>query len=164
MLNHTKEGEIMHDYQKKLIKNNIIFNGMIEQELLIIGKFLIEHTIEEGTCLIREGDHGDFICFVGDGEFEVTKKLDNGGSIQVAKLAAGHSLGEMSVVDGLIRSATVTATTDCIIFLLHKKEFDIILEQYTRIGTKILKNIAQLLSVNLRKTSTDYTRLMLPLV
>lgn len=65
--------------------------------------------------IFREGDEGNSMFIIQDGEMEVTKVIDN-RPVQLAILKDGAIFGEMSLVDGRLRSATITAkkTSHCI--------------------------------------------------
>jgi len=49
------------------------------------------------------------------------------------------------------------------LYILSKSAFDMILERHSKIGIKLLKGIARLLSYNLRKTSSRLTEYIAPL-
>lgn len=65
--------------------------------------------------ICREGDEGNSMFIIQDGEVEVTKVVDN-RPVRLATLKGGAIFGEMSLIDGRRRSATVSAisTTQCI--------------------------------------------------
>ena len=72
-------------------------------------------------------------------------------------------MGEMSVIDQLPRSATVKATTKSTLLKLSQEKLNYLLVEHSSVGVKILKGIARLLSMNLRKTSSRLADYMLPL-
>jgi CRP-like cAMP-binding protein len=81
----------------------------------------------------------------------------------LSTLAKGRSIGEMSLIDNITRSATIKARNHTKMVKLSRKGFDSILDSFPRIGNKILKGIARLLSLNLRKTSSRLADYMLPM-
>ena len=83
--------------------------------------------------------------------------------VVITKLIKGGSIGEMSVIDKNPRSATVKACNNVILVAFTAFGFDMVLEDYPDIGIKILKGIARLLSLNLRKTSSRLADYMLPI-
>ena len=104
------------------------------------------------------------MCFVVDGSLEVLKRSDTGQDILLSTLSKGRSLGEMAVIDELPRSATVKAHEKSILFTLSQENFNYILEKHPSIGVKIVKGIARLVSLNLRKTSTELVDCLLPII
>ena len=115
-----------------------------------------------GWTLFKEGDKGDYVCFVVEGAMDIIKKSSTRGAVVIASLPKGRSIGEMSIIDNFPRSATVRAQTDATYITLTQKGFDNILKGYPEIGIKILKGISRLLSLNLRKTSSRLADYMLP--
>jgi CRP/FNR family cyclic AMP-dependent transcriptional regulator len=71
----------------------------------------------------------------------------------------GGSFGEMALLENEVRSATVTALTDCRLLELQREDFLNFLRQNCVIGVKILLRLSQLLSRNLRKTNQDVVKL-----
>ena len=65
----------------------------------------------------------------------------------------------MSIIDNFPRSATIKAQTDSKLVTLSRKDFDIILDEYPRIGIKVLKGMTRLLSLYLRKASGQLTEI-----
>lgn len=118
--------------------------------------------IEAGGILFREGDRGDSVCFVLEGEVDIIKESAPGGEVVLASLPKGRSIGEMSFVDNFPRSATAKARTETSFLALTQKTFDQILKNHPEIGIKILIGISRHLSLKLRKTSSRLVDYLLP--
>ncbi len=131
-----------------------LFNQLDSNELTLIADHMNFFEIKKNEILFREGDKGDYVCFIVDGQLEVIKEAATGLGKVIATLPAGRTIGEMSIIDHTPRSATVRACTDTTLVALTGKGFDLILEHHPRIGIKILKGLARLLSMNMRKTSS----------
>jgi CRP-like cAMP-binding protein len=141
-----------------------LFDGLRGTELKTIAKHMSYFELEKNDILFREGDLGDYVCFILAGELQVLKKSsESGRKILIATLTKNRSIGEMSVIDDTNRSATVKASTRSKIIALTKRGFDLIIEKNPKIGIIILKQISRLMSMNLRKTSSQLTDLLLPL-
>ena len=130
-----------------------LFDGLEGIELNIVAKHMNIVKVKEKDVLFKEGDRGDFICFVLDGIVDVIKESAQGSHVVIATLRKGRSIGEMSVIDDSPRSATARARSTASLLTLTKRSFDTILSNQPKIGIKILKGLARLLSLNLRKTS-----------
>lgn len=130
-----------------------IFRSLVREELKEVAPYMFFLDFAENMTVFKEGDSGDYVCFVVEGLLEVTKKAKSGGVTVIAQLVPGHSIGEMSVIDEFPRSATVTAKEKTRLITLTRKNFETLVEQHPRIGNKMLKGIARSLSMNLRKTS-----------
>ena len=68
--------------------------------------------IARGQVLFSEGEPGDHLFVVATGRVKVMLGSDRGDRLTLAVLGPGDSLGEMSVLDGSPRSATVEALDD----------------------------------------------------
>lgn len=141
------------------------FETLTSQDILIIAEHINFLEIEEGVFVFREGEVGDCVYFVIQGELEVIKEaaVEGEKGVVISTLSKGRSIGEMSVIEKTPHSATVRARTGATVVTLSAAGFEIILEKYPRIGIKILKGLARLLSLNLRKTSSRLVEYMLPL-
>ena len=149
-----------------VLVNFSFFRGLDKDELKIISKKINMIKLEKGEILFKEGDKGDCVYFIVDGEVEVLKESISGKRIGVDRvlittLTRGRSIGEMSVIDKIPRSATVKASTKATLIALTLGDFDIICEDCPKIGLKIIKEISRLLSMNMRKTSSRLADYML---
>ena len=146
-----------------LILNIPILAKLRDKELRIIETYMNFIEVIPGEIVFNEGDRGDYVCFVVDGSLDVLIRSEAGESIVMATLSKGRSIGEMAVIDDLPRSATVKARTRSTLLTLSSDNFNYILAEHPSIGIKILKGIARLLSMNLRKTSSRLADYILPL-
>ena len=140
-----------------------MFDSLSPDELRMVAKHMNFMDLNAGEILFREGEKGDYVCFVAEGSLDVVKRSGKGHFATLATLTRGRSIGEMAVIDEFPRSATVRACTSAALVILTRKGFDVILEQHPGIGVKILKGISRLLSQNLRKTSSRLADYLLPL-
>lgn len=139
-----------------LLINIPIFDELKPAELSIISDYMNILDIEKGEILFREGDKGDYVCFVVEGEINIIKESEEGSSVVLSTISKGLSIGEMSCIDNAPRSASTKARTNATLVILTQNGFDKIVENHPRIGVKVLKKIARLLSFNLRKTSGQF--------
>lgn len=146
-----------------LLINIPIFDTLKSDELKIVSKYMNFMDFEARETVFKEGERGDYVCFITKGALDVLKENDKGKQVMITSLGRGRSIGEMSVIDDFPRSATVKAKTKTTLVILTRKGFEKILSDYPGIGVKILKGIARLLSMNLRKTSSRLADYMLPL-
>lgn len=140
-----------------------IFDTLKSDELRIISRYMNFMDFEPRETIFKEGEKGDYVCFVTEGSLDVLKKSEKGKEVVIASLGRGRSIGEMSVIDDFPRSATVKARNRSTLIILTRKGFDQLLEQHSTIGVKVLKGISRLLSMNMRKTSSRLADYMLPL-
>jgi len=140
-----------------------MFDQIKSDDLKILARHMNFMDFEPRETIFSEGDKGDFVCFVTKGSLDVLKKSEKGKDVVIASLGRGRSIGEMAVIDDFPRSATVKANTKSTLIILTRKGFDDLNDQHPHIGVKLLKGLAKLLSMNMRKTSSRLADYMLPL-
>lgn len=95
-----------------------IFQGLRKTTLLEVARRATEIAYPAGTVLIREGDPGDALCVIVRGTVEVVKD-----GRAVAQMTQGDFFGEISLIDGKPRSATVVAVDDVMLLELSASDF-----------------------------------------
>ncbi len=144
-----------------LMSDSLLFRSLQPEESEIVEKKMTASICKAGSVLYKEGDHAKSMFFVASGTLNVVKKDSKGNQCKVATLTKGQCVGEMGMIDGMIRSATIIAATDSDIVVFRRDDFDKLLEEHPVIGIKILKEVARGLSLSLRKTSDDMTKILL---
>lgn len=86
-----------------------------------------------GQTVMRQGDTGDYLYVLGEGIRDV--EIDRGGLAPIRyRLAPGEVFGEMSLLAGQPRSATVTAALDAMVYEIHREDLDPILQRRPQIA------------------------------
>lgn len=150
----------MKDKITDLLVKIPMFAGLDAEQLEIIKDRIELFEIDQGDVLFREGEQGEYVCFVVDGRLEVTKRTVFGEDLVLNTISRGQSVGEMSIIDQRPRSATVRAKTPATLFTLAKDDFESITQQHSKIGMQILKGLSLLLSRKLRQTSSRLVNYM----
>ena len=145
-----------------LIRNIPILGALSDEELLVIERYLNFIELCPGEVVFQEGDRGDYVYFVLAGSLEVIKESKAKEEVVISVLTKGCSIGEMAVIDDLPRSATVRACTKATLLTLSRENFNYLLTEHSGIAAKLLKAISQLLSLNLRRTSTRLANSLSP--
>lgn len=102
---------------------------------------------EELIC--QAGDPGDKMYIVINGEVKVVVSADDGTEKVIAYLATGDYFGEMSLLTGEPRSASVVTTKTSEMFVLNKNDFDVIIEKFP----SITLSMSKIMSQRLRETN-----------
>lgn len=106
-----------------------------------------------GTYIVRQGDEGDSLFVVAEGVVEVLLKAKI-RTTSVAHLVAGAYFGEMSLLTGNRRSATVKAATNCAVYEVSKTEIGPILKKDHNIIELLAQKIDERERINLSKMKT----------
>ena len=97
-----------------------------------------EVEVPQGKVLIRQGNPG-WECFViTEGRAKATMR-----GKRSASLGPGSFFGEMSLLDGGPRSATVTAETDMRLLVLSSRDFSALVDDVPQVGRRIMKGLAE---------------------
>lgn len=119
-----------------------LFSGCSDRDLHHLAQAVDEVMLPEGTVLTREGDVGREAFVVVSGTAEVTRD-----GVAVAEIGPGAVVGEMSLLDGGPRSATVTATSDIDALVLTRPAFNAVLDEVPTFAHRLLVSLAQRLRV-----------------
>lgn len=146
-----------------------IFKGLSEDQLGGIARIMAMERFSQGEVIVREGEPGGKLYILAEGRVEVSKTLtlrlprsDFGRREKsLVKLdAVDHAFfGEMALLEGSERSATVTSITDSRLFVINKADFEALAGSSPEIGYQMVRNIAEILCSRLRKTNMDVLKL-----
>ena len=103
-----------------------------------------------GEMLFRAGDPGNGCYRVEDGLLKVTMVSSSGAERILAFLGRGAIVGELAVLDGLPRSASVVAVLDATVRFLSNVAFEAFAEKHP----ELYKELIRLLAERLRETDT----------
>jgi len=131
-----------------------VFSSFSLNDLSTLAKHMSFVHLQRGEYLFMEGDKGSFMGFVVTGVLEVQKSTTAGDRVTLARLTKGSSIGEMALIDQSVRSATIVAKQTATLVTLTEKGFDLLAERQPALGIQVIKKIARLLSLNMRRTSS----------
>jgi CRP/FNR family transcriptional regulator, cyclic AMP receptor protein len=115
-----------------------LFAQCSKRELEEVAGVTDEVSLAAGRVVIREGARGGEFLVVIDGTLDVER-----GGRSVGTIRAGEFVGEISLVTGRPRNATVTATEDVRALVLTDRAFRRLLADSPTIQTKVLRALAE---------------------
>lgn len=130
---------------EELLARVPFFDHLSQEELSSLARAGERRTLEASEDVFRQGDPGDALYVVLSGSVRVHHAVD-GEDVDIATLPAGRFFGELSLIDGQPRSATVTALEPVELFALDRKSF---LERLSR-TPHMVADLLIGLSANLR--------------
>lgn len=107
---------------------------LTQRELRSLTRRLREHNVKAGDDVVTEGKGGAAFFIIAAGEARVRS-----GRGKAAKLGPGDYFGEMSLIDGGPRTATVTAVSDLALLGLSSWDFRPFVEENPSVAWKLLK-------------------------
>ncbi|MCC7485716.1 MAG: cyclic nucleotide-binding domain-containing protein [Burkholderiales bacterium] len=128
-----------------------LFAGLDADELAAFASQFQPVSFEPGACLVRQGQPADSAYILESGTAEVVTALPGGGEAAVATLGPGSVLGEMALIEGAARVATVIARSPVSSYALERETFRMLLAQRNRAAFEIQRRIARALCARLRE-------------
>lgn len=119
-----------------------LFSSLNESELDAIDRVSITKIFPKEKIILLEDEDGDTLFIIMDGKVKVTTYSESGKEVIFSILNAGDFFGEMSLLDGKPRSATVVSMEDAQIQLIRRAEFYRLLEDHPRIALRLLEELA----------------------
>ena len=118
-----------------------LFAGLSRKELEELAKLADDLEVPAGKVLTRQGDTGREFFVLMDGEVEVER---DGQSL--GKRGSGDFIGEISLLEDIPRTATVTAATQLRLFVLTAQSFRSVVEAQPEVENKVLRTLARRLA------------------
>jgi CRP-like cAMP-binding protein len=142
---------------EELIKGVEIFDGLETRDINKVLKSATGKKFEAGHVIFKEGDNGDCFYLIIDGRVRVTKKLDGEKVEEVATLKAGDYFGEMALLDGEPRSASVTAVEPTKVLEVRNSQFIKMIMDDDNFARKVLWAFCTTFARRLRATNSLLT-------
>ena len=141
----------------ELLRNIPLF-AKIEPSKLKLLAFTSERlTFSPGDSLFKQGDDGDALYVIMEGEADVL--IDTpGGQITVATMGKNDFVGDIAVLCDVPRTATVTATSKLTTMRVTKDLFFQLVSQFPQIAIEIMRELARRLNVTTRKLQDELSK------
>jgi small-conductance mechanosensitive channel len=125
---------------RDLLRQVTYFQNLTELELRQLIEIGYRKRLLESNILFREGDPGDAFYIILSGSVEVyVEKLNK----QLTTLQAGKFFGELSLMLGIPRTATVRALEDTILFTINNKSFEKLLHEQPEVAEAIVQELSK---------------------
>jgi CRP-like cAMP-binding protein len=121
-----------------MLKNVPLFRGLSQRQVEQIARLADELEVPAGRRLASAGDTGHELFIIVDGQATVSTK-----DRRTVKLGPGEFFGEMSLIDGGPRSATVDAVTLMKLLVVGHREFWELLNEAPPLAGKIMRALSQ---------------------
>ncbi|HEU5213498.1 MAG TPA: cyclic nucleotide-binding domain-containing protein [Gaiellaceae bacterium] len=129
------------DAKVDALKKAPLFEGLSRKELEHLAQLADDLEVPAGKVLTRQGDTGREFFVLMDGEVEVVRD----GEL-LATRSSGDFIGEISILEDMPRTATVTAKTPVRLFVLTAQSFRSFVEEAPEVENKVLRTLARRLA------------------
>ena len=119
-----------------------IFGQLPKEKHDEIIRAMENQSIAPGTIIFRQGDPGDRYYIIQSGKVKVFREDADGLETELSVLGAGESFGEMALLTGEARSASVKAVEQTRLMVLSKEQFRRILEDSPAISLAFVKQLS----------------------
>ena len=110
---------------------------------LIISEIGTEKTFSKGTVIVRQGDTPENFYVVRKGKVKVFRLTEEGIRTDLTELGEGAYFGELAIVTGQPRSASVEAGEDTVLTEISREEFETLLDDNPPLARQIIKQLSQ---------------------
>ncbi|MGZ5310233.1 MAG: Crp/Fnr family transcriptional regulator [Solirubrobacterales bacterium] len=138
----------------ELLRAVPLFSELSAPELERIAQVAVPRSFPADTRVFQEGDPGDSCYIVRAGSCRVTREHPDGRAITLANLGPGAIFGELAMLDGEARSASVEATEQTELLALPAGDLRALLRQHPEMGEKLIVALTR----RLREANERLTR------
>jgi CRP/FNR family cyclic AMP-dependent transcriptional regulator len=121
-----------------LLRRVPLFTGMTDAAIESVGGLAHEVEFGEGDELVRQGDEGDTFLVIIDGRARVIQDGDT-----LRDLGPGDYLGEIALIDGGPRTATVTAIEPIRALIVERSDFRRLIDDFSAVRFHVLTALTQ---------------------
>jgi small-conductance mechanosensitive channel/CRP-like cAMP-binding protein len=128
--------------ESKLLSKIQLFESLQDEEIRHLVQSLHRHVVAPAQALVHAGAEGDSLFILIEGLLAV--QIERGGQMQqVALLQPGDFFGEMSLLTGERRSATVSCVSESVVYEIRKEALKHIMEQNPEVAERLSRILAQ---------------------
>ena len=137
----------------ELLRAVTIFRELDADELAEVAAICREETFRSGQYIFREGESGNRLYLVVEGEVRISRDVPGSGEEALAGLKPGSLFGEMAVFDRHERSTDAISNGGTRCLTIARADFEMLLDFNRELAYKILWGTVRLLSGRLRSTN-----------
>ncbi|GGF15393.1 hypothetical protein GCM10011611_21470 [Aliidongia dinghuensis] len=134
-----------------LVAETELFQAFEPEEQAVLAGRLRERRVERGTVVVREGEPGGSLFLVAEGALDVRLHVLNGNETTVDRMVPGDLFGEISLLTGAPRTASVVAMTDAVLYEMCKDDIHPLLQQRPELGEPLAALMAERQQHNLNR-------------
>jgi len=129
-----------------------------EEKLAEIARSAATKVVPAGTILFRQGDQGDIMYIIRYGKVRAFRVDEEGVETDLAELGPGDSFGEIPLLTGRPRAASVETVEETCLSVLNKEQIDQILKDYPLIALSFFNQMSKLVLQDWSKLQKETRR------
>ncbi len=139
-----------------LLRRVPLLADLSPSDLKRVAAIASEHHFLDGEIIFEQDEPGDEMYVLVSGEVRVLVKSGNNDNKEVARRKAGETVGEMSVISGSLRSATLTAAGDVHLLCLDQKSFEGLLRERPEVSLAVMRMLCERLRQATQREDSQY--------
>ncbi len=120
-----------------------IFSDLPEDTIAKIAQVGSTRTYKKDSIILMEDEVGGALFIIVKGKVKVTRTSNDGREVILNILTDSDIFGEMALLDGQTRSATVTAMEDSEIFIIQRNQFLEFLKEHPEISIALMQELSK---------------------
>jgi CRP/FNR family transcriptional regulator, cyclic AMP receptor protein len=128
-----------------------LFAGLPEEELARLTPLMRPFAVAAGTTLFREGDPAGSMYAIEHGLLEAATHLPGERDLRLATIGAGELLGELSLVNGGTRTATVRVLEDTSGYTIDQRAFELVRSDLRPGALELTRRLGQVAVARMRR-------------
>jgi CRP/FNR family transcriptional regulator, cyclic AMP receptor protein len=120
-----------------------IFSDLNEETLEKIEKVGLKKAFKKNDVILMEDEIGTALFVIATGKVKVSRTSTDGREVILTILSESDFFGEMAILDGQTRSATVIAIEDSELFLIQRNDFLNLLKEYPEVSISLLQELTK---------------------
>ena len=142
------------------LRHSDLFSALGDRELQQIAEKLKARLYPVGAIVVREGARTDEVFIIKRGRVDIKKREQTLGiDLTIATLRDGASFGEMALLTGRPRTATVVAAEETEVYVLEKEDFEEVLEKHPALAAGLTRILAERLEEANQRRGLDVVSL-----
>ncbi|SBT48918.1 CAMP-dependent protein kinase regulatory subunit, putative [Plasmodium ovale wallikeri] len=140
---------------REALNESFLFNHLNKVEMETIVNAFFDKNVEKGVNIINEGDEGDLLYVIDEGEVEIFKTKENEKEI-LTILKSKDVFGELALLYNSKRAATAKALTNCHLWTLDRESFTYIIKDNVAKKRQLYEDVLK--QVTILKDMDPYER------
>ena len=136
-----------------MLESADMFRDFNRQDIESFARYFQAYAAPKGVMVLEEGRRESYMFVIASGKLDIFKNSSNHDEKKIATVRAGKTIGEMSILDGMNHSASAVVVEPATLLLLTRGKFELFMESEPEVALKVLRKMAQLMSLRLRQTS-----------
>ncbi len=132
-----------------------LFKGLSDGDLKRLRKMLHVRHFTPDEVVFRQGQTGAGMYLIQQGEVDIVMRRDDGTEVKLVTLKDRQFFGELALLEEAPRSASCVVRKPSVLLGIFQSDLELLVERSSRLGARVLWNLARLTGVRLRELSAS---------